>query len=359
MMAMSRVLSVLVMVVLLVAVPLAHAQPSDADYEEFLQAKAVAQAPAPPSDGVVATESTPPPPPSCSRYVAKSGAQYTTVKSAVSSVPDGMTERCVIYVAEGVYEENFQIESTKGPITLQGVSAITTVIQYGLYAEVAGSTAKSCTVCVDSDKFIAQDITIANTHPPPAGGAVGQQAVAFLIEGDEAEFYRVAFLGGQDTLYDKAGRHYYKNCYIQGSIDFIFGAGDAYFDGCVLNSIAAPYSGSLTAQKKTTENQISGFVFNGCVVTGSGPIYLGRAWGIYSKVIFAYTNITAPIIPAGWFNWGDPTREKTVYYAQYKCYGPGANTTGRVNWSKDLSDSQAAPFLTWDYIDGSQWIGKN
>ena len=61
---------------------------------------------------------------------------------------------------------------------------------------------------------------------------MGQQAVAFLIAGDEAEFYRVAFLGGQDTLYDKAGRHYYKNCYIQGSIDFVFGAGDAYFDVC-------------------------------------------------------------------------------------------------------------------------------
>ena len=104
MMAMSRVFSVLVMVVLLVAVPLTHAQPSDTDYEEFLQAKAVARAPAPPSDGVVTTESTPPPPPSCSRYVAKSGAQYTTVTSAVTSVPDGLTERCVIYIAEGVYE---------------------------------------------------------------------------------------------------------------------------------------------------------------------------------------------------------------------------------------------------------------
>ena len=60
-----------------------------------------------------------------------------------------------------MHRENFQIESTKGPITLQGVSAITTVIQYGLYAEIAGTTAKTCTVCVNSDKFIAQDITIA------------------------------------------------------------------------------------------------------------------------------------------------------------------------------------------------------
>ena len=61
---------------------------------------------------------------------------------------------------------------------------------------------------------------------------MGQQAVAFLIAGDKAQFYRVAFLGAQDTLYDKKGRHYYKDCYMKGSIDFIFGAGEAYFDVC-------------------------------------------------------------------------------------------------------------------------------
>lgn len=49
---------------------------------------------------------------------------------------------------------------------------------------------------------------------------------------------------------------------------------------------------------------------------------------------------------------------RTVYYGQYKCTGIGANTTGRVSWSKDLTDAQAAPFLTWDFVDGNSWIGK-
>lgn len=69
-----------------------------------------------------------------------------------------------------------------------------------------------------------------NSHPPPSGGEVGQQAVAFRIEGDKAQFYRVALLGAQDTLYDMAGRHYFKDCYIQGSIDFIFGSGQSYYE---------------------------------------------------------------------------------------------------------------------------------
>lgn len=59
---------------------------------------------------------------------------------------------------------------------------------------------------------------------------MGKQAVAFRIDGDKAQFYRVAFYGAQDTLYDKKGRHYFKDCYIQGSIDFVFGDGQSYYE---------------------------------------------------------------------------------------------------------------------------------
>jgi pectin methylesterase-like acyl-CoA thioesterase len=69
-----------------------------------------------------------------------------------------------------------------------------------------------------------------NTAPAPPGGAVGKQAVAFRIDGDKAQFYRVAFYGAQDTLYDKKGRHYFKDCYIEGSIDFVFGDGQSYYE---------------------------------------------------------------------------------------------------------------------------------
>jgi len=74
-----------------------------------------------------------------------------------------------------------------------------------------------------------------NSAPAPAGGAVGKQAVAFRITGDMAAFYRVAFLGAQDTLYDQTGRHLFAHCFIQGSIDFIFGDGRSLY----LVSVAA------------------------------------------------------------------------------------------------------------------------
>jgi pectin methylesterase-like acyl-CoA thioesterase len=62
-----------------------------------------------------------------------------------------------------------------------------------------------------------------NLAPIPAPGAVGGQAVAIRINGDQAAFWGCGFFGAQDTLHDDRGRHYFKECFVQGSIDFIFG----------------------------------------------------------------------------------------------------------------------------------------
>lgn len=64
---------------------------------------------------------------------------------------------------------------------------------------------------------------VKNTAPPASPGDIGNQAVALRIVGDQAAFYGCGFYGAQDTLHDDRGRHYFKECFIQGSIDFIFG----------------------------------------------------------------------------------------------------------------------------------------
>lgn len=57
-----------------------------------------------------------------------------------------------------------------------------------------------------------------------------KQAVAAMISGDKASFYNCGFYGIQDTLWDVEGRHYFKNCFIQGAVDFIFGAGQSLYE---------------------------------------------------------------------------------------------------------------------------------
>jgi pectinesterase len=85
-------------------------------------------------------------------------------------------------------------------------------------------------------------------------------------------------------------------------------------------------TGALTAQGRSSMLQDTGFSFVNCKVTGSGALYLGRAWGPFSRVIFAYTYMDNIIIPKGWYNWGDPNREMYVIFFstsffiyQFKC----------------------------------------
>ncbi|XP_010049610.3 probable pectinesterase 53 isoform X1 [Eucalyptus grandis] len=286
---------------------------------------------------------------------------FTSIQDAIDSLPFINLVRVVIKVHAGVYTEKVSIPQLKSFITIEGAGAAKTIVQWGDRADTPGpkgqhmGTYGSATFGVNSPFFIAKNITFKNTTPVPKPGAVGKQAVAFRISADTAAFWGCSFLGAQDTLYDHFGRHYYKDCYIEGSVDFIFGNGLSLFESCQVHAIALNV-GALTAQGRSSMLEDTGFSFLKCKVTGSGALYLGRAWGPFSRVVFAYTWMDDIIIPKGWYNWGDPGREMTVFYGQYKCIGPGASFAGRVSWSRELTDEEAKPFLSLSFIDGSEWI---
>ncbi|KAK7245469.1 hypothetical protein RIF29_40315 [Crotalaria pallida] len=289
------------------------------------------------------------------------GGDFTSIQEAIDSLPLINLERVVIKVHAGVYTEKVNIPALKSFITIEGEGADNTIVQWGDTAQTPGprgqplGTHGSATFAVNSPYFIAKNITFKNTTPVPAPGAVGKQAVAFRISADTAAFIGCKFLGAQDTLYDHFGRHYYKDCYIEGSVDFIFGNALSLFEGCEVHAIAQNL-GAVTAQGRRNVTDDTGFSFVNCKVTGSGALYLGRAWGPFSRVVFAYTYMDDIIIPKGWYNWGDPNREMTVFYGEYKCTGPGASYAGRVSWSKELTDEEAQPFISLSFIDGFEWV---
>ncbi|XP_057967358.1 probable pectinesterase 53 [Malania oleifera] len=286
---------------------------------------------------------------------------FTSIQDAIDSLPLFNVLRVLIKVHAGIYTEKVSIPPFKAFITIQGAGADKTIVQWGDTADKHGprglplGTYASATFAVNSPYFIAKNITFKNTAPTPPPGAVGKQAVAFRISADTAAFVGCRFLGAQDTLYDHLGRHYYKDCYIEGSVDFIFGNALSLFEGCHVHAIAQN-TGAVTAQGRSSLLEDTGFSFVNCKVTGSGALYLGRAWGPFSRVVFAYTYMDNIIIPKGWYNWGDPNRELTVFYGQYKCTGPGASFAGRVSWARELTDQEAKPFISLSFIDGSEWI---
>ncbi|XP_062220901.1 probable pectinesterase 53 isoform X2 [Phragmites australis] len=302
--------------------------------------------------------------PSYSLIVDKNPAfgDFTSIQAAVDSLPVINLIRVVIKVNAGTYTEKVTISPMRAFITLEGAGAGKTIVQWGDTADTPSGpsgrplgTFNSASFAVNAQYFLARNITFKNTSPVPKPGASGKQAVALRVSADNAAFVGCNFLGAQDTLYDHSGRHYYKDCYIEGSVDFIFGNALSLYEGCHVHAIARDY-GALTAQNRQSMLEDTGFSFVNCRVTGSGALYLGRAWGTFSRVVFAYTNMDNIIIPRGWYNWGDPNREMTVFYGQYKCTGPGASFAGRVAWSRELTDEEAKPFISLSFIDGTEWV---
>ncbi|KAF8409715.1 hypothetical protein HHK36_005794 [Tetracentron sinense] len=292
--------------------------------------------------------------------VAKDGSgNSVTVQGAVDLVPHHNQERVKIVILPGIYREKVLVPITKPYISFIGNQNSTTVITWNTKASDKDTngqeigTYNTASVAVESDYFCATGITFENTVVA-VPGRIGMQAVALRISGDKAMFYRVGVIGSQDTLLDQSGTHYFFQCYIQGTVDFIFEV-DILNQDCILHS-TAKRSGAIAASHRESAVEDTGFSFVNCTVNGTGNIYLGRAWGRYSRAIYSYCNLDNIVTPSGWSDWGDPSRRRTVLLGEYQCKGKGANSSGRVPWSKSFSYEEARPFLDRSFIYGDQWL---
>ncbi|KAL8456706.1 hypothetical protein ACS0TY_034811 [Phlomoides rotata] len=288
---------------------------------------------------------------------------FTTVQAAVDAVGVMSMKRNIIWINNGIYFEKVIVPKSKPNITFQGQGYTSTAIVWNDTANSAHGTFYSASVQVFSSNFIAKNISFMNVAPMPGPGAVGAQAVALRIAGDEAAFWGCGFFGAQDTLHDDRGRHYFKDCYIQGSIDFIFGNGKSFYEDCRMTSIASPVAaggrgvnGAVTAQGRGSKDENSGFAFVKCSIGGTGRIWLGRAWRPFSTAVFAYTTMSDIIAPEGWNDFNDPTRDQSIFYGEYNCTGDGASTALRAPYAQKLNDTQALPFLNVSFIDADQWL---
>ena len=153
-------------------------------------------------------------------------------------MPDYRKKQTTIFVRNGIYKEKVVVPESKSNIRLIGQDNEKTVITYGDFAKKLNrfgeemGTSGSATFYVYAPDFTAENITFENS-----AGDVGQ-AVAVLVKGDRAAFFNCRFLGFQDTLYvygeqdGSLSRQYYQNCYVEGTVDFIFGWATAVFDDC-------------------------------------------------------------------------------------------------------------------------------
>jgi pectinesterase len=279
--------------------------------------------------------------------VSKDGkGDYTTVQAALNAVPLHNKKPISIFIKNGIYKEKLFLDSTKNFVTLIGEDKFNTILSYDDHTgklTIKGDTINTRTSW--SFKILADNFTASNISFQNDAGFTAGQAVAVEANGDKAIFYNCRFLGNQDVLFTNSekSRQYYKNCYIEGTTDFIFGSSTLWFEHCHIHS---KKNSHITAASTPPEKQF-GFIFNECILTGDTSLHsvsLGRPWRPYAAVVYLHCYIGDHIKPEGWANWNNTDNYKTARYAEYKNYGPSADPLKRVNWIKQLTDDEAKSY---------------
>lgn len=292
--------------------------------------------------------------------VAKDGSgDFMTVQEAINAVPVNRAKRTTLFIRKGVYKEKVQVPASCSNLTMIGESAAETILTYDDFAGKPTAfgdntgTYGSGSFYIYGQGFEAINLTFANE-----AGPVGQ-AVAVVVAADKVAFKGCRFLGFQDTLYTwgKPSRQYYEDCYIEGTVDFIFGSSTAVFNRCEIRS---KRSGGYLTAASTPEGTPYGYVFLDCKLTadeGVEGVYLGRPWRPYAKTVFIRCHMGSHIRPEGWHNWNKSSNEKTVFYAEQASDGPGSNASSRVKWSKQLKKKQLKNYTPSIILAGTDgWV---
>ncbi|XP_027360891.1 pectinesterase-like [Abrus precatorius] len=298
---------------------------------------------------------------------ADGSGKFKTVAEAVASVPDKHKTRYVIYVKKGTYKENVEIGSKKWNVMLVGDGMDSTIITGSLNHVDGTGTFQTATVAAVGDGFIAQDIRFQNTAGPQK-----HQAVALRVGADRSVINRCRIDAYQDTLYAHSNRQFYRDSFITGTIDFIFGNAAVVLQKCklVARKPMANQKNMVTAQGRDDPNQNTGTSIQQCDVIPSTdlkpvmdsiPTFLGRPWKNFSRTVVMQSLLSNHIDPAGWAEWDDKSKDflYKLYYGEYMNKGPGAGTAKRVNWPGYhiiTSEAEASKFTVKQFIQGDVWL---
>ncbi|MFI1485981.1 pectinesterase family protein [Streptomyces sp. NPDC020747] len=317
-------------------------------------------------------------------YVHPGGlGDHTTVQAAVNAASgSGYT----LVIAPGTYRETVSVSVARTGMTWIGASGEARDVVV-VYDNAAGTpkpgggtygTTGSATTLVQADGFTARDVTFANDwlradHP----GISGTQAVAVKVQGDRSAFLRCRFLGHQDTLYADSmalgtfARQYYRDCYAEGDVDFVFGRATAVYENCHFRTLTrndltgAPY-GFVFAPSTAGANP-RGYLVTGGRITSEAPdayYKLARPW-VPSSDTTARPMLTVrgtrlgagidPVAPYTNMSSGFPWQDQR--FAEYRNTGPGAVISVPEN-RPQLTDAEAAFATRAVYLgDWTPWKG--
>lgn len=285
-------------------------------------------------------------------YVSKTTADdsFSSVSEALNSPLAQGTEALTIYIAPGNYKEKLEITRSNLTLIGQGDLPSDVILTYDDYAFAQmpdGSkrgTFRSYSVFLDASNVTVKNLTIENNS---GDENTHGQAIALYAEGDSLFFENVRLLGRQDTLFTGPlppkevqaggfigpkqfaprinGRQLYKNCYICGNVDFIFGSATAVFDHCTIESLSHNEDASsiqgYVAAPSTPQGQKYGYLFLHCDFIsnecGANTCYLMRPWREYAKSVFIDCTMGPHIHSDGFHDWNKPSSHENGLFAVY------------------------------------------
>ncbi len=317
---------------------------------------------------------------------ADGSGDYTGIQAAVDAVPaEAGDEDRTILIRRGVYRERVIVNRSR--LRLVGEDAEGTVLAWSSCAKethpdgTERTTFRSWTLMVNADDVTVENLTITNDAGD--GRKVGQ-AVAVYAAGDRGVWRGCRMIAHQDTLYcgpvripdveadlgkrqgcaEKAprvqdghpsrSRQYFRDCLIQGDVDFIFGSYRCWFENCTL--FMNERGGWYTAAN-THPEQDWGFVFHDCRLTGAcaaGAGYLGRPWRAGAATVFLACGMDEAVAPEGFADW-DEERVITRRLGEWRTRGARADLSRRNPRENLLTDAEAeriTPALVLGGTDG-------
>lgn len=295
---------------------------------------------------------------------------FTSIQSALDSLSVVEKTGLVVLNLLGYFHERVHIYSNfTGGVTLlndHGQIPTDALITYGVAGSSVG-TFSSYTLLAEANNVTMSNIAVANDAFDYNKTLAGQ-SVALDIRGDFFIADNSVFWGAQDTIYTGSGRALFRNSFINGSCDSVFGEGSAVFEECALPIIdtvtahrgeqVTPWESkkSSTSATGSTPPSIAGYLFLRSILRplGEAHTFLGRPWGPYSTTVLIDCELGKGIEPLGWEDWNHGCSNATapqnrnstwcanVTYAEFNSTGPGASPSTRVWWSQQLTATQAA-----------------
>jgi hypothetical protein len=285
---------------------------------------------------------------------------FCTMQGAVDAVADNDSTRTFIKIKKGTYRELINIPSSKINITWLGEDRDTAIIAGYNRDNFNGGTSGRNLVKSYGNGFRMYNMTLQNTTPKGGG-----QAETMRSNANKCIAKNCKFRSYQDTLYFSAGQMYFKDSYVEGDTDFIWGAGTVYFDKCEIHPMTA--NNSYVTQPRTASNA-NGLFFVDCNMTAAAGVsacYLGRLFAGNDYTQTVYINCTMPktlFRAIGWYQ-NTQVNMANLRLWEYKSVEPNGtliDVSSRLNpGSIQLSDACAVWWRDANHVFSySSWNPK-